>query len=262
MSDFLAIPKQPPLVRSLRFRALPFAVTLLVATILYLVTGMVAIAVILPCLHAGWKTLRTGLWILASDPCRFRARTCFAFYLAAACWKAAAAALISVAVFLAAANNFVWQPDMKAFAATMLVLAAGVGLNTILGIGAICAALAGELRVWIHPRLQSMVHGNFREVHCLNWRRSGVNHAIFVVGTALVFPAVAVGMICCAALTSNMNVGDVETTPMLALTFASVFGPPLAAIPCYAWLSSRIIARAPGECWPIESFGDTKNWIS
>ncbi len=60
------------------WRAIAFLLTLAVATLVYLVSGNVIISTVLPCLHAGWSTFRTGLWILKSDPRRFRARTCFA----------------------------------------------------------------------------------------------------------------------------------------------------------------------------------------
>src|SRR5574340_969567 len=83
-----------------RLKPLLFGSTLLVATLLYLTTKEPVLAAILPCVHGGWNTFRTGLWLLRADPRRLRARTCFAFYVAAACWNAAAAGVASVGLFI------------------------------------------------------------------------------------------------------------------------------------------------------------------
>lgn len=227
-----------------------FGLTLLVATLVYLVTTAPIAAAILPCLHGGWNPFRTGLWLLRSDPDRPRARTCFAFYLAAACWNAAAAALSAVVVFILAANTIGVQPAMSEFVAIMLVLAGGVVLNTLLGWGAICAAIVRKVRVWVHPSLLATTGGDLRSIAELSPPRSGFNQAIFVVATALAFPAVGAGAIGLAWMTVGQNRANVETGSATILTFALVFGVPLAMIPCYAWLSSRIIARSPRECWP------------
>ena len=124
---------QPAAATSGRLEPLLFGATLLLAMVLYLVTKQPALAAILPCLHGGWATFRTGWWVLRSDSRRCRARTCFAFYLAAACWKAAAAALTSIGVSVYAANKFGVQPNMDEALAAMLVVAWGVVLNSLLG---------------------------------------------------------------------------------------------------------------------------------
>jgi hypothetical protein len=91
-------------------RAAIFLVTLAVATLFYLASGNVIASAVLPCWHAGWRTFRTGVWILQSDPHRFRARVCFAYYVAAACWKAALAALLSVGIFILVAQRTGVEP--------------------------------------------------------------------------------------------------------------------------------------------------------
>ena len=114
--------------------------SLLAATVLYLVTNNPLIAAILPCLHGSWNTARTGLWLLKTDPCRSRARIRFAFYVAAACWKAAGAALGTVMVFILVERFVGLPPNMDELAAIMIVLAGGTVLNTLLGLAAVGAA--------------------------------------------------------------------------------------------------------------------------
>ena len=84
---------------------------------------------------------------------------------------------------------------MDEFVATMWVLIIGVVLNTALGMAATVAAVIGEIRVWVHPRLQSAFHGDLRWAARQSCRYPGFNYAIFVVGTALVFPLVTLGAI-------------------------------------------------------------------
>ena len=42
---------------------------------------------------------------------------------------------------------------------------------------------------------------------------------------------------------------------LVAWFFGAAFhkGVPIAMFPCYAWLSSRIIARTPQQCWPQDT---------
>ena len=89
----------------------------------------------------------------------------------------------------------------------------------------------------------------------------GFNHATFVVATALVFPLAALGAILLVVLPIAANREAAGTTLSMILVFLVVFGFPLAAIPCYAWIAARIIARHPAECWPPDTLGkgDSEN---
>jgi bifunctional DNase/RNase/predicted permease len=224
--------------------------SLLAATVLYLVTNNPLIAAILPCLHGSWNTARTGLWLLKTDPCRSRARICFAFYVAAACWKAAGAALGTVMVFILVERFVGLPPNMDELAAIMIVLAGGTVLNTLLGLAAVGAALRGRVRVWVHPRLRAAARGNLGVAARLSPRVAGFNHAVFVIATALVFPPIIAGTIGLAVFTVGQNCNQGESIARIIGGLVVLFGGPLAMIPCYAWLSSRIIARSPRECWP------------
>ncbi|MBN2022341.1 MAG: hypothetical protein JW809_06060 [Pirellulales bacterium] len=170
--------------------------------------------------------------------------------MAAAFWKAAAAALTTVAVLAILAMTLGFQPNMDDFAATMLTLLGGVVVNTLLGLGAMVAALAFRLRVWVHPRLLAMTHGSLSAIAVLTPRQSGFNHAVFVVATALVFPVLVMGAVVYGALTVGKDPDKINSVPILITGLGMLVVGPIAMIPCYAWVSSRIIARAPQDCWP------------
>jgi len=145
------------------------------------------------------------------------------------------------------------QPHMGELAAAMLVLAGGVAINTVVGLGATCAALFCKVRVWVHPRLRSTVRGDLSSVTRLRPFQWGLNHAVFVVATAVAFPVLSADAIGVAALTFGKARNEVVTVPIMVFEFVAFLGGPLATIPCYCWLSSRIIARSPQECWPRET---------
>jgi hypothetical protein len=240
-----------PETRPDRLDPLLFVATLIIATLLYLATNGSVVGVVLPCFHAGWKTFRTGLWLLRIDPNRIRARVCFIFYIATAFWKVALAALVSMLIFGLAENNIIGRkPNIDEIKSVVLTLFGGITLNTFIGIIASIAAVRYRIRVWVHPRLRMTTAYDSRlfSIFRLVYRR--FNHAIFVVGTTVVFPPVILGIILAAVLTCGNTANHIPTTTELIVLNAILWGGPLAMIPCYMWLSSRIIARNPRECWP------------
>jgi len=71
-----------------------FALILIPAVALLLLTDNVAVAAALPSINAGSKSFISGIWILSADQQHSRARICAAFLFATGCWRVAAAALI------------------------------------------------------------------------------------------------------------------------------------------------------------------------
>jgi hypothetical protein len=201
-----------------------------------------------------------GLWILNRDTNRTRARVCFAFYLAAAFWKAAATAFVS-AFGLAVVQGFTGEPPTsEEIAATMLTLAGGVSLNTLIGLGAIFAAVKFHIRVWVHPRIQIPCFDSEPETACesestraQDLRQFGFNHAVFVVATAITLPVVALGCGTLAGLLTGEAADQVSPVTMM-IGAGILIGGTVALIPFYGWLSSRIVAGNPQECWPAGDF--------
>jgi hypothetical protein len=217
-----------------------FALMLALAVVLLLVTDNVAVAAALPSINAGRNSFRCGLWVLSTDQRHARARVCAAFLFATSCWKAAAAALVSVIVFVTMFHLNGNPPNMDRFAVTMTVLAAGLSLTTIAGLAATLAAAMTDIRVWVHPRLRELVQGELKNaVHLA----PGLyfNHAVFVVATSIGLPATSLSAL-------------LITTPRSgAVTATAIIGGAMTAIICYWWLSSRMIAQDPAECWSSSS---------
>ncbi len=229
-----------------------FALALVIGVTLFLVTNNAIAGATLPSLVAAWPVLSTGLWLLRSDPQRQRARTCFAFYLAAACWKGAAAALTTVIVLMFVSEFKGQDPTVETISATMLTLSAAVVLNTLVGLGATWAAVRHGIRVWVHPNLRAQLEGNLGAVTRLDLAHYGFNHAIFVVATSLVFPIVTLGAGLLVVLLADATPNHVEMFPAI-IAFGVIFGGPILMIPVYAWLSSHIIAGNPQDCWATGS---------
>jgi len=255
MHDFSTRPDEPR-KQSVSLESLLFAATFTTAAYLYLILKQPIAAMILPCLHGGWKTFSTGMWLLTCDPRRSRAWISFAFYVAAACWKSAAAAFATLLLFILAQEITGVAPNMDELGLTMLVLLGGVVFNTLIGLGATCAALVHGTRVWVHPNLRRAVRGDFRLLAGLGAMASGLNHAIFVVVTAMMFPLMGG---CTLGLVIMAIAGkDKENVMAMIAALLGIFIGPIALIPCYGWVSSRIIARSPKECWPGESLESTR----
>jgi hypothetical protein len=223
------VPQRPKLV-------VEFLLLLAVGIVIFLATNEPVAGAVLPSIYAGWRSFRTGLWILRSDQSLSRARVCCAFCIATAFWQSAATAFVSVIVFAIAANLTGNAPDMQRFAATMITLTGGVGLTTVVGLGASTAAKMAGIRVWVHPRLREMVNDQLEKAVDLPPHRY-FNHAVFVIATSFAFPILS---LCCALL--------VDFRSGIFTAAVMIVGPLLAFV-SYSWLASRIVATHPAECW-------------
>lgn len=203
---------------------------------IFLATDNFVAGAVLPATRAAWRSLRTAVWILRSDHSRLRARICSAFCLATAAWQAATGAFVSVIVFVIVMNMTGRQPNMDRFAATMIQLSGGVALTTAVGLMASIAAVNLKVRVWVHPKLREMVDGDLSAAMDLPVGRF-FNYAIFVVATSVAFPCAVVP----CTLLINPKWG------LFGLVFPGAGA--IAGFMAYVWLSSRIIASSPAECW-------------
>jgi hypothetical protein len=231
-----SIPLDVAFVPQRRKFIVEFLLFVAVGTVIFLLTNGPIAGAVLPSIRAGWGSFRTGFWVLHSDQYVSRARICAAFCIATAFWQAAAAALVSVLVFVIVVNLGGNAPDMQGFGATMISFTCGVALTTIVGLMAAIAAMIAGIRVWVHPRLREMVHDALERATDLP-PHLYFNHAIFVLATSLAVPFVLL----CGVLILDFRSGLFTAVVLIAV--------PLLAIVSYSWLSLRIIATHPAECW-------------
>jgi hypothetical protein len=231
--------------------------------ILFLVSGNAIAGAVLPSLNAGWSSFSTGLWLLRTDERLARAITCFVFYLATACYQAAAGALAGMLFFLAVEELTGKNPTQDEIEAVLLTLLGAVVGTTLVGLLATFLAYVNRIRVWVHPGLRSKLRGRLASVARLEvagnssakraavlWtRHAGFNHAIFVLAISLIFPVAALGCGALIFMISDSAPNDISVFQVVT-TMTLVFGGPLAMIPVYALLSARIIAPHPRDCWP------------
>lgn len=203
---------------------------------------------LLPTVLAGWPSFSVGRWLLKTDSRRRRAWVCFLFYIAAACWKGASAAFTTAMVFFLIESHTGRAPTVEEIAATFLTMLAAVVLCTLLGLASLVLAVRYRIRVWVHPRIRRTFERFPKSVLGIDGTHHGFNQAIFVVATSVVFPLVAGGSVALIVLLADSTPNQVSVVPTL-VAFAVAFAGPLAMIPVYGWLSSRIIARHPSECW-------------
>jgi hypothetical protein len=171
------------------------------AGVLYLLTGHPLLAGILPWLYGGWPTFSAGLWILRTDPVRSRARVCFLFYLAAACWKAAATALATVMIFMFMSSICGIPPNNRELMAALLALLVGLVLNTLIGGIAVVAALVCKVRVWIRTNLRGLLRNDLtRAAYIGPSPQTRLSLEFAVVATAVLVPLVILGALLMVAM--------------------------------------------------------------
>lgn len=217
-----------PVVKFLSFLAL--------GTVAFGVTGSLTCGAVMPSICAGWRSFRTGWWILRSDHRRSRAGICSCFCFATGFWKGAAAALASIGVVMAEHQLTGKEPDQAEVIVTLQRMFAGILLTAVIGLlASVCAAIA-RVRIWVHPLLRDWAQGDFSVIGNLIVTHR-LNHAMFVLATSLGCPML---------VPMYFLLIHPPTPIMLPLV---TIGGAILTIVSYGWLASRIIATRPDECW-------------
>jgi hypothetical protein len=236
--------------------AMMWLLVLAAAIGVFLVTGSPLLAALLPYLSAARASLRSAIWLRSADPWTARGKTCFWFYLATAAWRAAVAAFVSVLLFFVTEAVTGVGPDIDVFARTMIVIAVGAGWAAILGLVGMAAAVARGVRVFVIPNIARLAGGEFDAIGAVASARPRFNHAIFVLAMAMFLPVSVAGTII-AAIGGARDPNRVDN-PLTWIGLGLLMLGPLAAVPLYVWLSNRVVALAPEDCWgdfdfPVES---------
>jgi hypothetical protein len=232
-------------------RHVEFFVNVLIGCLIVAATTNAIAGALLLWVHMAWRPVDNAIYILTNDPWRMRGRVMAAFYVAAGCWLASAGALVELIVIFRSLEVYFGvkvNPDSIKYG--IYSMFGGLAACSVIGFFACLFAAIDPVRVWFQPRFRPSFDSPPQPTEHLAHNRRPVrcNYAVSVIAIALMFPIVVACAIVLAVMTKDVP-KDEATVNNLWWGLLLIFGPPIAAIVLYAWLSSRIVARTPEECW-------------
>ena len=232
-------------------RHVEFFVNVLIGCLIVAATTNAIAGALLLWVHMAWRPVDNAIYVLTNDPWRMRGRVMAAFYVAAGCWLASAGALVElVVVFRGLEVYFGVKVNPDSILYGLISMFSGLAACSVIGLIACLFAAIDPVRVWFQPSCRPSFDSlpSPTEQAALNPRPVRFNYAVFVIATALMFPIVVACSMALVVMTKDVP-ADEATTKNLWWGMPLIFGPPIAAILLYAWLSSRIVAQTPEECW-------------
>ncbi|MEO1996281.1 MAG: hypothetical protein ABGZ17_13515 [Planctomycetaceae bacterium] len=213
-----------------------FVAWFLIGTALFLLTDSPIAGAMLPAIYAGSRSYNTALWLLHTDSRPVRAQICCAYFVATAFWQGAACALVNVIGFGMLSSALDQPPNAQQIGGVLMTLLGGILLTTVAGLVTSLVALATKVRVWVNPALRALINDNLDAVGNLP-ENPGLNYATFVLVTSVTVPVLAPwGFIL-----------TVWQGPFAVLAMGVCV--PLSSILAFTFMSKRIIANHPAECW-------------
>lgn len=224
------------------------------------------LAMTLPYLRAGWPAFQTGCWLRKADPWPARGRVGFYFHLAMAGFRAAVVGVFALVLMVVIEQNLQRQADLNQVMIALCVIMAGAGLSFSFGWWGTAIALRNRIRVFVISDLKHFCHGDFFQIVRLPMHKYLVNPANYVMAVAIAAPSLALWFV--AMLLAMPKPGEPDlrglqmSRAMLLLALLPVLGILILAL--LIFLSGRMIARTPLECWgvapPVEPSDDRPNW--
>lgn len=231
------------------------SIVVLVLTLNPLLTG------ILPYLRAGWPALRTAFWLKKSDPWKARGTVGFLFHLCLALFRAGICAFICVLSTAFFSSMIQKEAHLTTLMIAILTILLGCFMSSIIGWIGIVIALRNRVRIFVMSNLHSICRGDFTVAKTLGTGRNGTNpgnYVIAVVTSSSLFAIWFVAML--ISVPPQVN-GENKTALFILLCLL-----PVLVITCVIlvdFLSKRIMAKSPAECWGVEapeSNKDPANW--
>ena len=221
------------------------------------------LAMALPYLRAGWPAFQTACWLRKADPWPARGRVGFYFHLAMAGFRAAVAGVFAIMLMLVIEQNLQRQADINQVMMAFCFIMAGAGLSSSFGWWGTVIALRNRVRIFVISDLKHFCHGDFFQIARLPMLKFHLNPANYVMAVAIAAPTLALWFV---AMLLAMSKPDVRDPPVgvavLLLLSLPVLG--ILIIALLIFLSGRMIARTPLECWgaapPVEPSDDRHNW--
>ena len=223
-------------------------------------------AMALPYLRAGWPAFQTGCWLRKADPWPARGRVGFYFHLAMAGFRAAVAGVFALVLMAVIEQNLQRQADLNQVMVALGVILAGVGLSFSFGGWGTVIALKNRVRIFVISDLKHLCHGDYFQIVRLPMHRYLVNPANYVMTVAIAAPSLALWFVVMLLAMPKPGEPDLRGLQMSRAMLLLALLPVLAILilALLIFLSRRMIARTPLECWgaapPVEPSEDRHNW--
>ena len=240
----------------------PFIIPTVV--VIYLLTSSLAVSAILPSLKAAVPALRSATWLYQHESRLphngLRTASLFLMYVATGIWKAAYTAMFSMLGLGVAAVQFGARPEIPRIEALLITMTLCIGATCIVGLAATAAAWKSQVKLWVHPGIFAWCGGDFQRINHLGAYAARFNHATFVLGTSLALPGLCAGATVLAGLTATGAPMDEATTALsLKIMLVAFVVYPIGVIMFYSYLSRRILAASPEQCWDTDAVANKEN---
>ena len=224
------------------------------------------LAMTLPYLRAGWPAFQTGFWLRKADPWPARGRVGFWFHLAMAGFRAAVVGVFTLVATMVIAQQLQRDPDFTQGMIALGVILAGVVLSFSFGWWGTVIAMRHGIRIFVISDLKRLCQGDFFQFVRLPVRSYPVNPATYVMAVAIAAPSLALWFAAMLLAMPQPGEPDLQglqmSRAMLLLALLPVLG--VLIIVLLIFLSQRMIAQSPLECWgavpPVEQTRDSHNW--
>ena len=219
-----------------------------ISIVLFVLTLNPLLAGAFPYVRAGWPAVRTAFWLKFADPWSARGSVGLLFHLCMASFRAGVTGLACVVGSVVAAEMFKQDPNFIQFAVAMIVIVIGCFISFLLGWIGVVIALRHGVRIFVISNLYKICHGNFSNAEHVQTGPTRTNPAHFIVAIAIAVPSLTLWFAAILmTMPLNMNDGDDITVPIVILSLLPVLA--IACLIMLIYLSKRIMARSPAECW-------------
>ncbi len=220
------------------------SIVLLMLTLNPVLTGF------LPYLRAGWPALRTALWLKKSDPWKARGTAGLLFHLCMALFCAGVCGLFCVLSTVLVATVTQKQPDLLPFIVAISIIAFACLLSSVFAWIGIAITLLHRVRIFVMSNLYTVCDGDFTVATTLEPKITGINPANYIIGVATATPLLAIWYVVMLTGATGHPADQNETTTFILLGLLPVLA--IACVGVVVFLSSRITAQSPAECWGAE----------
>lgn len=224
---------------------------LVLGLVVFELTANAAISTAVSCLEFGRTDFQTAWWLLRTDPDQMRGSVCSRCYLAWAFWWVAVVALIVISMILILGiliNELGMGPVAPPahLAGAFGLLAFSLALASGLSFVVVLAAFLNRTRIWLGPEPRWAKEQGVWPPSAVHRDRLATNQAKVIAYLAcffVMFPTLLVTTFVCF-LTPFRDV----PWAYLAIV-ALILGTSIVVI---SLVKRRILARSPGDCWPVD----------